>query len=563
MMEELYRLGVRTVCIAPGSRSTPLTLAVAEHEHLKTVVHFDERGMGYHALGIAKASNQPVAIICTSGGAVANLLPAVVEAFMSHVPLILLTADRPFELVDVGANQAIEQKGIFGNFVRYDVSLPCPDVGIAPNVLLSTVDHAYATATSTDSGPVHINCPFREPLTPHDDGTDVDAYCSGLRRWFNSEEPYTVKQRPNHNIQIDLRNVAHCKRGIVLVGRSNYSDIIELAQDCAHILSWPAIVDVGVKNSFSREQHFRHLVAYHDVLLLDHGLDLFDGIEAVIHCGRPMVSKRLQSLLESADLDHYISITTSHDRLDPGNLAAETYTLTPGATPAFEAYAREIDKEWRDQLVSASRKVGSFLAGMFAGDEITEPGVVRAMTQTECDALFLGNSMPIRDADMYGDPGGYVASVYVNRGASGIDGNIATVAGIARVTGQAAAILGDLAMLHDLNSLALLRDTNVNLVVVNNGGGGIFSMLPIAEQDAVFEKFFGTPHGYTFKSAAAQFDLPYYNPTTMTEFREVYEAEIGSGTSCIIEVHSDRAANAQFHKDLHHKLATFIDNGME
>lgn len=564
MMEELHRLGVETVCIAPGSRSTPLTWAAAEHEALKTVVHFDERGLAFHALGIAKASGNPVAIVCTSGSAVANLLPTVVEAYMSHVPLILLTADRPFELVDCGANQTIKQPGIFGEYTRHAVNLPTPDTAIAPNVLLSTVDHAVFKATGPDAGPVHINCPYREPLAPEADGMDVAGYLEPLKRWMDSGAAWTsIFQQPwSSNEQLKLSTPL--EKCLVILGASPTEQELGMAIFLGIGLNdtgWPLISDIGALAELELEtQPYR--IDHFDLLLLDSQSSFFTELDLVIQLGGPIVSKRLQSCLESNPPRHYVRVSSGEERRDPVHLA--TIRVPFGSTLPVWIYSQaKIDTAWRDSLVTASQKIGSFLAGQFSGDEITEPGVVRAVTQTECNALFLGNSMPIRDADMYGDPGGYVASVYVNRGASGIDGNIATVAGIAREIGQAAAVLGDLAVLHDLNSLALLRDVNVTLVVINNGGGGIFSMLPIAGHGALVEEYFGTPHDLTFESAAAQFKLAYHHPTTMTEFRAAYESALASGASSIIEVTTDRAENAAFHEQLQQKLIEFMNNESE
>lgn len=563
MMEELHRLGVETVCIAPGSRSTPLTWAAAHHEKLKTVVHFDERGLAFHALGIAKASRNPVAIICTSGSAVANLLPAVVEASQTHIPLILLTADRPFELVDCGANQTIKQPGIFGEYVLHEVNLPCPDVAIAPNVLLTTIDHAVFKATGSDAGPVHINCPFREPLAPDVDGLDVAEYLGALDRWTNSGEPWTEYEYDTHVLSLVLDILDGVVKGVIVAGQnSGHSDMFAVFA-LAKKLNWPLISDVG--SHYRLDPGVEHALSYGDLLANINMESRINELEAVIHVGGPLVSKRLQELFERVSPRVYLRIAKGFGKLDPGHLTthrigSHVWDLDLTIDPQTQT---DLDTAWRDELVTASQSIGSFLAGQFSGNEITEPGVIRAITQTEAPALFLGNSMPIRDADMYGDPGGYIASVFVNRGASGIDGNIATAAGIARETGAITAVLGDLATLHDLNSLALLKDVNVVLVIINNGGGGIFRMLPIAEHGDIAEEYFETPHDLTFESAAAQFKLPYHSPTTMAEFNTMYESALATHASAIIEVRTDRAENAAFHKQLQENIIEFMNNQPE
>lgn len=561
MMEELHRLGVQTVCIAPGSRSTPLTWAAAQHRELETVVHFDERGLAFHALGIAKASHRPVAIVCTSGSAVANLLPAVVEASQTHIPLILLTADRPFELVDCGANQTIKQPGIFGEYVRHEVNLPCPDVALAPNVLLTTLDHAVFMATGPNAGPVHIDCPFREPLAPDEDGVDISGYCEPLERWKDSDTSFTRYPYEGRNPDYDFDAFQSAKRAILLIGQSVMPEELGFAIALSTVYELPVVADIG--SHVRLDGQLENLVAHADLILITKQKSHLESLDVVIHIGGPIVSKRLQTLFESDPPEHYIRIAQGYERLDPGHLTTQRYTICSNHQPLLYTEKINIDTTWRDNLITASQTIGSFLAGRFSGNDITEPGVVRAITQTETDALFLGNSMPIRDADMFGDPGGYVASVFTNRGASGIDGNIATAAGIARENGSITAVLGDLAVLHDLNSLALLKTNKVVLVVINNQGGGIFSMLPVSDHGELVEEFFGTPHAMTFKSAAKQFDLTYDCPTTMSDFNATYEAALSRETSSIIEVRTDRKENASFHEQLQQNIIDFMNNEME
>lgn len=217
-----------------------------------------------------------------------------------------------------------------------------------------------------------------------------------------------------------------------------------------------------------------------------------------------------------------------------------------------------LDFEWCQALVTASNTIGSFFAGHFSTNTLSEPDVIRAVTQTEAPAVFFGNSMPIRDADMYGAPDGYVTKVYANRGASGIDGNIATVAGIAHADGQVTAVLGDLAALHDLNSLALLRANKVILIIINNAGGGIFSFLPIAKHGQHVEHYFNTPHTLSFDNAAAMYNIAYEHPVTLSEFQAAYDEALTCGTSTIIEVNTNRDENVRYHRELEAKLIDYM-----
>lgn len=563
ILEELYRQGVKTICIAPGSRSTPLTWAAAEHSNLETVVHIDERGLGFHALGIAKASESPVAIICTSGSAVANLLPAVVEASMTHQPLILLTADRPPELIDCGANQAIKQPGIFGEYVRYTTNLPCPLTDESPEELLLTLGTAYRHATNTNPGPVHINCPLREPLTPYGDGTNVEAYLASLSDWQETSTPHTSADTSLIQAQDDIElflGACRATRGLLIVGQ------IHTAQEWIHVetlaaqLKWPVIADIATP--FRLSSTLDHFVAYADQLLHTKYRVLLEEAETIIHIGGALVSKRIQAYIEAQAPKPYFRITPSVVLMDPGHCATQHLIMSSLNFMDFSMIESNIDTDWCSSLVTASNTIGSFFAGHFCSNTLSEPDIIRAVTQTEAPAVFFGNSMPIRDADMYGAPDGYVAKVYANRGASGIDGNIATIAGIAYAEGQITSVLGDLAALHDLNSLTLLRANKVILIIINNAGGGIFSFLPIAKYDKHVEPYFNTPHTLTFDNAAAMYNIAYECPVTLSEFQAAYEEALACGTSTIIEVNTNRDENVRYHRELETKLIDYI-NGVD
>ena len=570
MMEELYRCGVRTVCIAPGSRSTPLTWEAAAHPELKTVVHFDERALAFHALGIAKTSGHAVAIICTSGSAVANLLPAVVEASMSHVPLILLTADRPFELVDCGANQTIHQPGIFANYLRGDTNLPCPTTDIAPQVLLTTIHHAVFQATGQNPGPVHINCPFREPLSPDPDGTDGVRYLEPVERWREQGQPWTQYIEDAASSELALGECAgiieRTAFGVLVVGQLRTMLDLEMIRELADALGWPVIADI---TSGARLGHYvPHVIHYADQMLQGPCRDQFTHLETVIHIGGALVSKRVQTLFETHPPNHYIRIAFTDERLDPAHLVSHRIEYHPTIRNAFARLNTDrLDRSWRDALITWSSSLDEFFGTELSGETITEPGVVRAVTEQAgaLGGLFLGNSMPIRDADMFGVSSGRPIWVHANRGASGIDGNIATAAGIAHAIGSAgiAAILGDLAVLHDLNSLALLRANKVILVIINNGGGGIFSFLPVAAHGELVEEFFGTPHEFEFEQAAKMFGIAYTRPDLMSDFRSTFAAAQSSDRSTIIEITTVRSENHAFHQALGQKLIEHMKSSTE
>lgn len=559
-MEELYRHGVQTVCIAPGSRSAPLTWAAADHPELETIVHIDERGLGFHALGIAKASNTPVAIVCTSGSAVANLLPAVVEASMSRVPLIVLTADRPPELIACGANQAIEQPGIFSHYVRWETNLLCPAIEQSPVELLSTLGEAILKSTAINSGPVHINCPFREPLSPQSDGCDLESYLTPLQSWREESTPLARAILPCDTPPDDLDaldQTAQHTRGLLIIGQLQTPHERVHAHALATALGWPVMADIATP--FRLGVELDHLVAYADQLLLTKHRAVFEAAECIIHIGGALVSKRIQTFIEAQAPKPYLRITPGPLRMDPGHCSTAHIVMASLDSVDWDTLEPGSDTQWRDALIEGSDTLGCFLAGQFSGMTLSEPEVIRSITQTETSDVFLGNSMPIRDADCYGAPEGYITRVHANRGASGIDGNIATAAGIAHAQGRVTAILGDLATLHDLNSLALLQKSTVVLVIINNAGGGIFSFLPIADHTPHVEEFFNTPHDCTFASAATLYGLKYAQPQSLMAFQQVYDEALTRETSSIIEVITDRDENVALHRRLERDLVQYMN----
>lgn len=568
IVEELIRCGVDRFVLSPGSRCTPLTLAVAEHPRAKPFLHYDERGAAYFALGQARALGSPVALICTSGTATANYLPAVVEAAQSLVPLIVLTADRPPELLDTGANQTIDQNRFYGRYVRWYHAFPCPDRAIAPEVLLTAVDHAVHRAMSVPQGPVHLNCAYREPLAPVETGEDFESYLGGITTWQSQGRPYTTCAPAEHAISAedsqfltDLLRSAQC--GVIVAGQMDAlvaDEVLTLGQ----ALGWPILADV---TSSLRLGTAGTTVVHHIDQLL-HAPQIREALapDVVLHFGGPVTSKRLMQQLESRRPEHYIRIAGHPLRHDPIRrvtlrIQTDPRTFCIGLASACRNTGAA---EWTHTLLAWNDAVSDVIeAHLNPALEISEPGLARQIARLvdEGDALFLGNSMPIRDMDMFGDPAGERVAVYANRGASGIDGNIATAAGIAQARGCAVtAVIGDLAALHDLNSLALLRnrEAKVILIIVNNDGGGIFHFLPVAERTEHFEHYFGTPHGLAFASAAEQFGVKYARPANLDSFTAAYEAACELPESSIIEVQTGRESNRALHLALQEAVVAAI-----
>ena len=569
IVEELVRNGVGLFCLSPGSRCAPLTVAVAENARAQHVMHFDERGAAYHALGYAAATGRPAALICTSGTAVTNYFPAVVEAAHARVPLIVLSADRPPELLDAGANQAIDQVRLFGNYARWYAALPCPTEEIAAKTVLTTIDQAVYRATSAPAGPVHLNCMFREPLAPVPTDRDFGPYLAGVASWQSGDAPYTASVKSARTASPDDRRqlvetLGRAEHGLLVVGRLASPAETEAVGKLAEALNWPVFPDVasGLRLGTGTPP-FAH---YYDTLLGEPGFAERCAPDVVLQVGSPVVSKRLLEHLEKHRPRQYILVADHPFRHD----AAHGVTMRVEADVA--AYCRDLakdgappgDAEWRRCLWAASEAADEAMGGLLAQeDAFGEPAVARLLSErVRPDAtLFVGNSMPVRDVGRFASPHGARPRVAVNRGASGIDGNIAAAAGYARgLDAPVTALVGDLALLHDLNSLALLRDVGVpvTVVVLNNNGGGIFSFLPIAEFPEHFEKLFAAPHGRRFKEAAALFDLDYYRACSRESFVDAYETAGKSGASAIIEVGTDREDNVRVHRRFEEAVAQAV-----
>lgn len=588
LVEELLRQGVGFFVVCPGSRSTPLALAVAgavQDGRAEWVVHPDERAAAFVALGWGRATGSPAAVVTTSGSAVAHLFPAVVEADAAGVPLLLLTADRPPELRETGANQTIRQPGLFGGYVRWSFDVPPPTAEVDPAFVLTTAAHAVHR-TLSPAGPVHLNLAFREPLGLEPDGTDVAALLAPFSPWLGGPAPYSLRLSPLPWVDsiietVPARALLDAERGLVVVGPTADTKVIGAAAVLAHVLGWPLLSDVA---SQGRLCALGGTVPRFDSVLASSGFAAAHSPTAVIQIGGRPVSKRLLALIDAARPEPFLIVRLGQQRQDPSHRV--THAMEAPLAAACFALADAVQFE-RDEMPGArpygeesgwlrAWRLASDAAGLAVdeavGRTISEPFVARAIASKapEGSALVLAASMPVRDMDMLAPADGPDILVFANRGASGIDGTLATAHGVARgLRSPTVALVGDLAMLHDQTSLMLLRSgPPVVVVVVNNDGGGIFHHLPVARGphavDAeTFEAVFGTPHGLTFEHAAAQVGLAYHAPTTSDAFEAALDAALASGQSAVIEVRTDRAESAALRTRILDAVREAVDATLE
>jgi len=565
IIEELSRLGVEYFCVAPGSRSSPLVIAVVQNKKIKSFVHFDERGLAFHAMGYAAATKKPAVLICTSGTAAANFLPAVIEASKKKLPLIVITADRPPELRQTGAVQTIDQVGLFGKYTQWATDMPCPDIKIDPQFVLTTIDQAWYQAVR-NHGVVHINCMFRQPLTLAKTSDDLKTYLKPLSRWEKSQKPYTEYVTGFESVAIFpvpskiTRRLDAIKNGLIVVGKIAGADEAKLVLRLSEKLGWPIFADVS--SGLRLGQNHPNLIHYFDHLLLSEKVLNKLSFDGVLHLGGRMTSTRYYDLVQKQDPAEYIMVLNHALRNDPNHqvsLRIEASVSNFIQTVIGLIKPRKASAALK-ALSKADQMADKTIESILSEDErVSEPRIARLVSQMipEGQGLFLSNSMPIRDMGNYADPKGNVVLVNGNRGASGIDGIIASAAGYSKGLDKPVTLMiGDLAALHDLNSLSMLRDLPVPLIIVllNNGGGAIFNFLPIAEFKEGFEKFWGTPHSYTLASAASMFELNYSQPMDSDHFKKVYAQALKSQTSTIIEVITNREENVKVHRTLSQRI---------
>lgn len=538
LLEELFRLGVRDIALAPGSRSAPLTMAAAAHQGFRRHLHFDERGLGFMALGLAKGSNRPVAVIMTSGTAVANLWPAVAEAQLTGVPLIILSADRPPELIDNGANQAIDQQGIFGRYPVYQQNLPSPTPTIPAAFVLSSVDQALAKQALTP-GVVHFNCMYPEPLYPGEHYQDFSDYLAPLGNWLGSQKPWSPWQQsePSCPPQPEWNEWQH-KRGVIVAGRITDPAQAQAVAALAEQLGWPLLADLQSQIRFDSRNLIHMDLAINDPEFVAE----LGRAEVLLQFGARLVSKRLGQFIKHHSWQDYWLVDPQPARLDPDYRLRNRLLCSASAFAA--AHPVTTRAPWHklpERQHNASQQIAAACEGF------SELGVCHRINSLIEGQLFVGNSMPARLMDMLGETGKGPSRVMTNRGASGIDGLIATTYGFAQSSDQPTTLLlGDLSALHDLNSLALLGKASRPLVVIllNNDGGSIFRMLPVPTEGELLESYYRLPHGLGFEHAAAMFGLSYRAPTTLAEFERDYRAALKHGVTLIeIRVPSEQVAD--------------------
>jgi 2-succinyl-5-enolpyruvyl-6-hydroxy-3-cyclohexene-1-carboxylate synthase len=537
LCDELARCGMRDACTSPVSRNTPIVLSLVRETRIRCWSHLDERCAGFFALGAAKAGGRPVAVTCTSGTAAANFTPAVVEAFWARVPLIVLTADRPAQLRDVGAGQAIDQLKLYGDAVKWfsEVELPPTADAAAMRWIRRLACRAYWTATEGGPGPVHLNLPLREPLVlnePLDAEVDAPGRAGG-RPWVARAAPVA----PTAPVVVAEPRRSLPARGIVVAGRDEHGGGVAAAAFAA------AAGFALLADPLSGARHGETAIATYDLLLREPPEALTP--EVVVRVGDLPTSKPLRAWLASLDgaVDQ-IAVDPPAAWQDPDAVVSEV------KNGWGDLSVESRDPEWLAGWRSTDDAAGAALAGAL-GAELSEPLVAARLGEwlSPEDTLFVAASMPIRDVELYFPASRPLPRVLSNRGANGIDGTVSAAFGAVAGAPErpVTLLMGDVALAHDVGGLLAARRLGLQLTIVllNNDGGGIFHFLPVSGEGEAFEEHVATPHGLDFSAVAALYGFAHERPRTVDELRAAVERP---GGCRLIEVRTDRAENLALHR---------------
>jgi len=547
-VDELAAAGIDNLCLCPGSRSTPLALTFERHPGVKTWMHLDERSCAYFALGMAKASGKPMAILCSSGTAAVNFAPAVVEAYHSHVPLIVLTADRPPELQGLGANQTIDQAHLYGSAVKWFSQMPLPEASEHMLRYARTVaDRAVATALAGPRGPVHVNLPFREPLIP----APVDFQMHSV---MAAEQP----GRASAPLTFPFDDLASARRPLVVCGPQSGLEARDVER-LAEALKAPILADPvsGARGSSAPE-----IIGRHDYFLRDTDLTRSLRPDYVLRFGAPPTGRPLAAYLQTHRDVCQVQVAAPGEWPDPDLTAHEILQADSAAVCAAIADGGgSAEPAWLAAWQRAEKATNTAIRSALPEDEATEPSVVidLAAVLPAGATLVAGNSMPVRDFDSFLPAGRPAGAILGNRGASGIDGVISTALGASAVSndGPTVLVIGDISFYHDMNGLLAARrfGLNATIVLINNDGGGIFSFLPQHDDAEHFEALWGTPHGLDFSHAAALYGGGFQRVSTRQEYKAALKASFGADGVQVIEVRTDREENLRLHQRIWDEVA--------
>ncbi|MGD7024339.1 2-succinyl-5-enolpyruvyl-6-hydroxy-3-cyclohexene-1-carboxylic-acid synthase [Rossellomorea vietnamensis] len=558
-IEELHASGVNKVVISPGSRSTPLALLFAKHPNVEVFINIDERSAAFFALGMAKADNEPVAILCTSGTAAANYYPAVIEAHYSRVPLVVLTADRPHELREIGAPQAINQINLFGSHVKWFDEMALPEhTDAMVQYARRAASRGTALARSLPEGPVHFNFPLREPLVPDmnhsfKEGKVQTAVTVGA----GSVSAAVLERLSNLLVQK--------KKGLIVCGPQTDSNVVEAVVKLAEKTQFPVLAD-PLSSLRSGSHDKSNVIDGYDSFLRIEKFKESVQPDIVIRVGAMPVSKALTLYLKKQDIEHWV-VDSGGSWRDPAGKATEM--IFADEAEFLNALSVSIetahsDEVWLRKWSGINSKTQEIIADYQSGDELLDEGMaVRSLIDSlpEDSIVFTSNSMPIRDLDTFFSNNDKRIRVLGNRGANGIDGVVSTALGVSTSGKPTCLVIGDLAFYHDMNGLLAgkMHGLNLKILLVNNNGGGIFSYLPQAKEKDYFEHLFGTPADLDFSHAANLYGAAYWKAETHEALTKALAHWQSAQGLSIIEAITNRDENVRNHREMWNNVSREIE----
>lgn len=567
LLGALAEAGIRHLCLCPGSRSTPLVVAAARTKALRLHAQLDERSAAFFALGLARASRQAVALLCTSGTAAANFLPAIVEAHHARVPLVVLTADRPPELRGWGAGQTIDQLRLFGSHVRLFVEAPTPCPGTPLAAYARALGRrAVSVAEASPAGPVHLNLPFREPLEPPAGHDTVSSAPVEVEAWSEALRAAPARLTPGIALVETLTDIFRtAASGVVVAGPMDREPALaDAAARLSAMLGWPLLAEPISQLRTGPHVAATTVLAHADAFLREASVADAHAPDVVLRLGDTPTSKPLRRWLEARPSTRLYLVDPDDGWQDPTHRAAAVLRVDPallcqalagsltGASPRPEALRFSAALASADRC--ASRTIESVLA---AEPRLFAPAVVREVARALPDGatLFVSNSMPVRDVDAFWPADPRRVRVLCNRGANGIDGIISTALGASLASpGPTVLLTGDLAFLHDVGGLFAARrlEASCTIVALNDDGGGIFSYLPIAEhgESVRFQDLFTLPHGLRFEHAASLYGIGHERIVDRAGLRRALDRVVGAPGVRVLEIPLDRDANVAHHRAL-------------
>ncbi|QKY69761.1 2-succinyl-5-enolpyruvyl-6-hydroxy-3-cyclohexene-1-carboxylic-acid synthase [Lentibacillus sp. CBA3610] len=551
-VDELAASGLTDVVISPGSRSTPLAMLATEHPDLKEWIVIDERSAAFFALGMAKEKQKAVAIICTSGTAAANYFPAIVEAYYSRVPLVVLTADRPHELRDVGAPQSIGQIKLYGDYPKWfhEMALPEADDSMLAYAR-NKASRSIHTANTGNPGPVHLNFPFREPLMP-------DVSLENLWGKRNDKPFYTSVDGKRRLTQEQLEKLSSTlqsfQKGLVVCGPQIDKEFAAAVADFAAKWQLPILADP--LSQVRAGQHHKDLVIEsYDAILRSDAVRKQLKPDFIIRFGAMPVSKAYLFYVKvHQGIPQFVVENTSGYREPAGNqtewIYADSTQLCRDLTNA--PVSQTFDRNWLETWQTINQKAKRILLASDDTNALTEGEAVRCLLDVIPDesSIYVGNSMAVRDVDTFFMNTAKSIDVLANRGANGIDGMVSSGLGASAAGNPVTLLLGDLSFFHDMNGLLAAKHygLNITIMVVNNNGGGIFSFLPQVNADH-FEALFGTPLDIDFQQAVNMYGGMYQQPNDISGLRTALAESYHHDGLSVIEVKTERTANMEWHRD--------------